>query len=144
MKPTILLCLLFPLCAFKVYDGDTITGVKYRLAYIDAPELRQTCKVNGIEKPIGEQSRDYLESIFTQDTGDCLLVDTDRYGRIVIDCKVNFQMVKAGMAVCYDKYIKDLSIKSTCHKVEQYAIDNKLGVWACSDFTLPSEWRKNR
>jgi endonuclease YncB( thermonuclease family) len=142
----IFLLLLTPLflCAFKIHDGDTITGVSYRLAYIDAPELKQTCTVGSKSIPIGYQSRDYLKTIFTSVSDDCSIEGKDRYGRMIVNCSYNMKMISAGMAVCYDKYIKNEAVKKNCHALQKIAQKEKVGVWGCEDFIFPEEYRKSR
>jgi micrococcal nuclease len=92
-----------------VYDGDTLhldidlgfntwrRGERYRLARINAPELKT---------PEGPPARDHLILLLTKGP---LIVTTskaDNYGRYLVECEVNGlsvndQMVADGFAVKY-------------------------------------------
>lgn len=143
MKP-FLLPLILLLCAFKVHDGDTITRISYRLAYIDAPEIDQTCNTNDTEIAIGEESQAYLEKKVGKNLSRCVHVATDRYGREVVDCGINLEMVRAGMALCYDKYIHNGFMKARCHHLQKRAKNEKAGLWQCKDFVTPGDYRKSK
>ena len=83
--------LLFPLLfnAQKVIDGDTFDykGKRYRLAFIDAPELSQNI--------VGQLSKKHLESII--DVTNMKVISKDKYGRyIVILGNINYRMVLNG------------------------------------------------
>lgn len=91
----------------KIYDGDTITidvdlgfGIsktdKFRLALIDAPEVR------GEERPEGLVSRDWLrERLFgAEETGADITIKTykdktGKYGRYIAEVYVDGIMVNA-------------------------------------------------
>ena len=48
----------------RVIDGDTIyfNKIKYRLYGIDAPEIKQMCKINKKNYECGKMSKKFLES----------------------------------------------------------------------------------
>lgn len=129
------------LCAFTIHDGDTITKISYRLAYIDAPELNQTCHIKGKEIPIGIIARDHLAASSNM-ISDCRITGIDRYGRLVADCPFNMLMVRDGMAICYDQYIKNEAILNNCHDAQDEARTERRGLWVCDDFVSPAVWRK--
>jgi hypothetical protein len=93
----IIICFLF-LSAFKVHDGDTITRISYRLAYIDAPELKQTCTANGKVIRIGRESQLLLKRLGRKSIEQCRITAFDRYNRAIVDCGYNLDMVRHGMA----------------------------------------------
>lgn len=144
MRILLLLIVCSALCAFTFHDGDTITKISYRLAYIDAPELSQTCHARGVDIPIGQLSQQHLATISHNQIENCKIVDIDRYGRAVAYCPYNMQMVLDGMAICYDKYIDNRKILNDCHKAQSYAKEARLGLWSCDDFIEPATWRKRK
>ena len=144
IKLLTLLVISLSTMGFTIHDGDTITKISYRLAYIDAPELKQTCIANGNVLNIGEESRDYLNSISSGKLSNCLLKETDKYGRFIMDCDFNLQMVESGNAICYDEYIKNGFILNRCNHLQNEAKANKLGMWRCDTHTSPSEFRKKK
>lgn len=141
MRNITLPLILLSLCAFTVHDGDTFTKISYRMAYIDAPELDQICHRKGVEIPIGELSR---RSLATHSDGivNCRANSVDKYGRIVADCGFNIDMVREGMAICYDQYISSQEVLAACHDAQRQAQAEERGIWQCDDFISPAQWRK--
>lgn len=133
------LLILF-LCAFSAHDGDTLTRISFRMAYIDAPELDQTCHIDGKEVPIGWRSQKLLKKLSKRELVGCRIIEMDKYHRAVVDCGYNLSMVREGMAVCYDKYMAP-DEQQKCHIEQDYAEDNDLGLWQCEDFVQPSVYR---
>lgn len=91
-----------PLKLERVIDGDTIvaSGIKIRLWGIDTPEKGQ---------PLYMVATLYLESILAEGGLACKHIDTDRYQRAVMHCRVNgadigAMMVRMGMARDFTKY----------------------------------------
>jgi endonuclease YncB( thermonuclease family) len=96
----------------SIHDGDTLrvrsgTGeiLKIRFACVDAPELKQ---------PLGQESRNYLRSMINEAGGKVKvqIVDTDRYGRSVVELwtksgLLQSRMAAVGMAFAYDQYSKN-------------------------------------
>lgn len=89
-----------------VIDGDTFTcsGLRIRLASIDAPEMPGHCR-KGRRCTSGDPfgSRDYLRSLVNGPVT-CHPIDTDHYGRTVARCEadgkdLSCEMVGAGHAV---------------------------------------------
>ncbi len=140
--------------AAKIIDGDTvhINKKKIRLEGIDAPEIKQKCKKPFLKISIFiglELNKDYLCGINSKekliDKIDnskikCISSSKDRYKRYLATCykdelNLNRWMVRNGFAVAYKRYSKDYL------KDEEYAKDNKLGIWEGS-FVMPEKWRK--
>ncbi len=91
------------------HDGDAIRCDGYpksmRLHAIDAPEMPGACRP-GRDCTPGDpyRSRDYLAGLTRGHRVECRQVDTDDYGRRVVDCaadgrNLGCDMVAAGMAV---------------------------------------------
>ncbi|WP_169516603.1 thermonuclease family protein [Kaistia adipata] len=127
-----------------VRDGDSlaIDGVDFRLAGIDAPELRQDCEAaDGAKWPCGEAARRALHSLVAQGDLRCSPHTNDRFGRVVATCRIDgvgdlgAAMVRDGLAVNYGgRGPGDYAAE------EDAARRNKEGIWR-GRFTPPSEWR---
>ena len=138
----------------KIIDGDSIriNNKKIRLEGIDAPEIKQQC-----EKPFlkisfiidFEYNKRYSCGVIAKkkliDKIDnskikCISSSKDKYNRFLATCykhKINLNkwMVRNGYAIAYKRYSKDYV------RDEEYANENKLGVWEGS-FMIPEKWRK--
>ena len=136
----------------KVIDGDTIkiNKKKIRLFGIDAPEKKQICKkiylnlfILNFQKDYkcGEESTLALIKKLKGKKVKCILEKAkDRYNRNIGICfyknqDINKWLVKNGYAVAYKKYSKKYILD------EQYARENKLGIWRGS-FIKPEKWRR--
>jgi len=126
----------------RIIDGDTIhiKSNKIRLHGIDAPEIKQTCKIDSEEWYCGEQSTKELKKLINKQEVECITNDIDIYKRYVAICSVNQininqWMVKSGWAIAYRYYSTDYIIE------EKYARDNKLGIWK-SEFIKPYVYRQ--
>ncbi|MGF6227923.1 endonuclease YncB(thermonuclease family) [Inquilinus ginsengisoli] len=102
------------LAAVQEIDGDTIRidGARVRIWGIDAPERRQTCRIDGVERPIGKEAIEQLHSILAEGELRCRKRDTDRYGRTVAECWAGSQsiadaMVRSGWAWALPRYSQD-------------------------------------
>ena len=127
----------------KIIDGDTIhiNINKIRLHGIDAPETKQTCKIESQDWFCGKQSTEKLKKLINNQKVECRINDIDIYNRYVAICSVNKininkWMVKNGWAIAYRYYSTDYILE------EKYARDNKLGIWK-SEFLKPYQYRKN-
>tara|TARA_B100000959_G_scaffold252310_1_gene282306 strand:- start:2084 stop:2554 length:471 start_codon:yes stop_codon:yes gene_type:complete len=126
----------------RIIDGDTINikSNKIRLHGIDAPETKQTCKINSAEWYCGMQSTKELKKLINNQEVECLTNDIDIYNRYVAICivneiNINQWMVKSGWAIAYRYYSTDYIVE------EKYARDNKLGIWK-SEFMKPYMYRR--
>ena len=138
----------------KIIDGDTvhINNKKIRLEGIDAPEIKQQCKKPflKISVIVGFQfNKDYSCGVLAKKNlidkiGNskikCITSSKDRYKRFIATCykdKINLNkwMVRRGNAIAYKRYSKDYV------RDEEYAKENKLGIWKGS-FEIPEKWRK--
>lgn len=132
-----------------ISDGDTLTVLdasktqhKIRLAGIDAPEKAQ---------PFGTRSRQALsEHVFSKDVT-VLVVDVDRYKRVVGIVMhggkdINQRMVAEGHAWVYRQFLKNLpSGKPEAYlEAEQRAKATRAGLWVDKDPTPPWEWRRKK
>jgi len=126
----------------RVVDGDTleIYGERIRLHGIDAPESRQSCRLDGKPWRCGEDATSALGGMVGRQRVTCQELDRDRDGRIVARCGVAGMdlgewMVSNGWAVAYYLYSYDFS------RAEQHAKLARRGIWA-GEFVLPWQWRK--
>jgi endonuclease YncB( thermonuclease family) len=120
-----------------VIDGDTLVvgGERIRLFGIDAPELDQTCSLEGSSWACGEEAAAQLRSITVGQIVNCVGVERDQHARIVATCSaagydLGATMVEYGWAVAFRKY----STNYVAH--EHRAKAAKAGIWR-SDFILP-------
>ncbi len=137
----------------SVYDGDTIRVVpintngfpksqqlKVRFACIDAPERSQ---------PGGIEARDGLKKMLA-DSGDRVrlnVITTDRYGRNVAEVwnsggLVQSRLSHLGLAYPYEQYKDDCPNWDIVERGRDYAIANRLGVWANPNAVKPWEYRR--
>jgi endonuclease YncB( thermonuclease family) len=121
-----------------VIDGDSIrvAGLEVRLAGVDAPELRQTCRAEGRDYPCGEAARRALDALVGGHVVTCRLDGRDRYGRRLGACEragadVGAALVRSGHAVAYGRYGPE----------EELARKGKRGLWGGS-FEPPAAWRQ--
>lgn len=127
--------------AVSVHDGDTLTlrGEKIRLLDIDAPELRQTCRIDRKPYPCGERSRDALIALIGGRPVTCAAAKRDRYRRLLGACRaggvdLNLAQIETGWAVAYGGKLK---------AEEDEARRRRVGIWA-GTFENPKEWRQQR
>lgn len=125
----------------QVIDGDTIAmeGRRIRLFGIDAPELQQTCNLNGENWACGEEASRQLAEIIGNQRVDCMGEESDEYGRLIALCSVgrvqlNTVMVETGWATAFRKYSQDYVAAET------RARGNRAGLWR-STFDLPEHYR---
>jgi len=134
-----------------VSDGDTLKvilagkAVKVRLCGIDAPEKSQ---------PLGIEAKAYLEKLVQNAGGKVGIVatDTDVYGRTVAEVvfvsgkteqSAQEELLKAGMAYTYPKYINSCPNAQPFKLAEAIAQSSKAGVWARSD-QRPWDYRQSK
>ena len=126
----------------KIIDGDTvhIGKNKIRLHGIDAPEINQTCIIDGELWNCGIESKMALKKLISKKEINCEILDVDRYKRYVSEClvnniNINKYMVQSGWAIAYRYY----SIKFV--EDEEIAKKQKLGIWK-GTFIEPYLFRK--
>lgn len=124
--------------AARAIDGDSlrVAGREIRLAGLDAPELRQTCRRDGQAYACGEAARAELRRMIAGGAVACAVQGRDKYGRDLARCSVQGEdigasLVRRGFAVAYGDYAEE----------EEQARRARLGLWA-GTFDPPSDWRK--
>lgn len=124
--------------AAHALDGDSlvVNGREMRLKGLDAPELRQMCEIGGKETPCGRQAAAALRRWLQRGPATCIGSETDRYGRLLVTCRVNGQdigadLVKNGLAVDYGGYPAE----------EKFASGDNRGIWA-GHFERPEAYRR--
>ncbi|MCB5176236.1 MULTISPECIES: thermonuclease family protein [Microvirga] len=120
-------------------DGDTIRigDRSLRLEGIDAPEMRQTCTLDGEVYLCGETSRNALIRMILNRDVQCRSSGRDRYRRLLVSCTVdgrdlNARMVEEGWAVSYGREYQ---------AEEAAARSRSAGLWA-GRFERPQDWRR--
>ena len=126
----------------RIIDGDTIhvNKIKYRLHGIDAPEMKQLCKMKEKNYKCGVKSKEFLVFLIGNQSVKCNRKDIDRYKRVVAECfagktNLNKELVRNGWALAYIDYSKDYVDD------QKFAKANKLGIWK-GTFMEPKKWRK--
>lgn len=125
-----------------VHDGDSMRvlcpgergTLRVRMQQIDAPELEQA---------YGLRSRDHLRKLCP--AGTTVIIQSqgrDQYDRVLGDAwcdgrNVNEEMVAAGAAWLYDRYVEDRSL----YRLQDQARERKLGLWAGKNPQKPWQWR---
>lgn len=133
--------------AVRAVDGGTLSAQhdgkpqRIRLAGIDAPELRQTCRdANGRDWSCGAAARMRLAALVAQGSLTCTSQGEDRYGRLLAVCSaggiadLGAELVRGGYAVNYSRYTSEYAV------LESEARAARRGVWQGS-FDNPEDWR---
>ena len=110
----------------RVIDADTwdVGDTRVRLFGIDAPELDQTCTLDGRAWECGVWAADETRRWYEGRTATCRAVTIDRYGRTVARCSVDGQdvgrqMVRAGWALAYRDYSMDYDLDEKTAAVQR-------------------------
>jgi len=127
----------------RIIDGDTIViaSERIRLDWIDAPETRQQCKINGKPWRCGQAATAALKKLIGNAAVRCKTHGRGKYGRLlgiryVGKKNINAWMVRNGWAVDYLRY------SNGAYRTEQlHAQRDKLGIWR-GEFEMPWEWRR--
>jgi endonuclease YncB( thermonuclease family) len=121
----------------EAVDGDSVrlNGEDLRLKGIDAPELFQTCRVSGRETACGRDARAALRKLLSSGLATCIGDERDRYGRLLVVCRVrgidvNAAMVRDGQAVSFGGYQAEEAEAKAAYR----------GLWA-GEFERPRDWR---
>ena len=127
----------------RVVDGDTIllNAEKIRFTGIDTPELKQTCIKEGFIDQCGVTAKEILIVKIGDNKVVCISEGKDRYKRTLAECFVNDEslssyLVRSGYAFAYRRYSKKFIPD------EDYAKDNKIGMWSMK-FQYPWDYRRN-
>jgi len=134
----------------KIIDGDTIkiNGEKIRFSGIDAPKnyfkgKKQTFSLKKKKVFCGEISKKKLKEKIGNNTVNCVTEkNKDKYKRSIGECFINGEslsnyMVRSGYAFDWPRYSKGKYSKD-----QEYAKNNKLGIWSMK-FEYPWVWRLN-
>lgn len=121
----------------RVVDGDTleVSGVKYRLHGIDAPEAGQTCAgAAGSTWPCGRAAIQKLVELVKGGQVTCENRGRDKYGRVLGVCTVNgldinAAMVREGLAWSFTRYSRDYD------EQESLARESLKGIWQAATQT---------
>lgn len=126
----------------QVIDGDSVYvgGVEVRLYGVDAPEAKQTCAIDGVRWPCGQQATRALRQLIDGRVVACDERDRDSYGRVVAVCRldgadVNAWLVENGWAIAYRRHARAYI------GAESVAETAKRGIWR-GDFVAPWNWRQ--
>jgi endonuclease YncB( thermonuclease family) len=124
----------------RAIDGDSLVveGREMRLKGIDAPEAQQTCHLAGQTMPCGRQASAALQRWLNRGVVLCTGNETDRYGRLLVVCRVNgtdinADLVRNGFAVDYGLYPAE----------EREARAQYRGLWA-GEFERPETYRRRQ
>ena len=126
----------------QIHDGDTLAigQRRIRIADIDAPELRQTCRrADGADWVCGEAATEALRALVVGGVT-CITQSHDRYGREVASCTngrkqdLGAEMVRLGWALAYTRF------SAAYIAQEATARQAQAGIWSGS-FLRPEEFR---
>lgn len=150
----------------QVDDGDTITvtdisnqEIRVRFACIDTAEVPHSDAEKNSDSPAdtnqflwGNKAKERLKILIQQGGSQVKLniVDTDFYGRKVAEVRLpdgtfaQQVLVKEGLAVVYRKYLKNCPSAGIVEQAEAEAKQQRLNIWADSQFTAPWDWRSQK
>lgn len=136
----------------KVLDGDTIIlsrgdkELKVRLAFIDAPEIKQRSFYN--KNPIGKMSQKYLEELILNKKIKLITYGKGKYGRTLGEVYLNNEninrlMVEEGMALLYkfSPYPSNMH-RAQYHSASHRAQISRRGLWKEFGFYRPDIYRR--
>lgn len=119
----------------RVVDGDTFHAInghgrseKYRLAYVDAPELTSTRY--GYAECYGVEADSFLFDQYSNTFVTGRILKADRYGRYVIHIdEIESRMLEGG----YAKVYKDKGLPAIYLELEAAARQDSIGLWGCEE-----------
>lgn len=127
-----------------VVDGDQLVLQGYRVLLwgIDAPELEQQCKADGVAWPCGQEAAAALTQIIGEQTLTCVDKGDAPYAKVSGVCRIgdtdlNAWLVSEGWAIAVRH------ITRTYTDQEKAAKKAKAGIWR-GDFVKPWDWRKGK
>jgi endonuclease YncB( thermonuclease family) len=122
----------------RAIDGDSliVQGRPMRLRGLDAPEARQLCTLAGQSMACGREAMRALQRWLARGPVSCIGHETDRYGRLLVTCRVNgadigADLVRNGFAVDYGGYRAEESEARAAYR----------GLWA-GEFERPEDYRR--
>ncbi len=128
--------------AARVIDGDTIdvNGTRIRFHGIDAPEGRQSCRVDGRMQRCGQRATRALANKIAGRPVVCTPRGRDRYKRVIAVCyagdeNLNAWMVANGWAMAYLRYSYSYVPEELSARLSKH------GIWQ-GDFIAPWDWRR--
>lgn len=125
----------------SVYDGDTFAfgDDVIRIYGIDAPEITQTCLVEGQPWECGQAAKLRLQELLAQGSLQCRPIDRDIYQRTIAACRaagidIGEALVSEGLAVALSDFSSDYV------QTEAHARERGVGIWAGA-FQAPADYR---
>ena len=131
----------------RVSIADNTMWVNVRLFGIDAPETsKKRFRKEG--QPMGEASKDFLNSLVKDKSVTLVQADLDPYNRPVVEIFVgeesaNLKMIEAGMAEVYRGKTKRID-KQKFEKAELKAQELKVGIWSQKTYQSPAAFRHQK
>jgi endonuclease YncB( thermonuclease family) len=144
-----------PAKVFYCNDGDTChiglsqgsVWFNVRLFGVDAPETgkKRSAKAG---QPLGEEAKDFLNSLVKGKDVTVIQADLDQYNRPVVEIyferkNVNLMLVEKGLAEMYRGKSKRLD-RSKFEAAEAKAKADKIGIWGLKNYESPSLFRKSQ
>lgn len=134
-------------------QGDLLTvkteqfpRVTVRLAGIDAPVLPQEHSAKA--QPLAEESRQYLAQLAKDKAVEMAIVGTDYQKRPLVlitleGTLLNAKMAEAGLVEAFSETSTNVPVKlrHAIDNAERSARQNRLGIWALTNYVRPSEYR---
>ena len=131
----------------EAIDGNTLTlltsadtKIVIRLHAVDAPDLIQTCRIDGEIWDCGREAAATLAGLVDGRALECLACGNDDRGRMLATCldgesDIGAAMVRSGMA------LGRAFFSNALHASEARAEMEGLGLWQ-GDFVDPEAWRR--
>ena len=131
--------------AASVIDGDTLSFAdgKVRLAGMDAPERKQTCRRYGAAYACGDEAIRALRRLIGPYRVRCNATKRDRYGRLVATCSAGViadlgaRMVSDGWAVNAARYAPDYGAEEAAARAARRGLH-------AGTFVDPAAWRRGK
>jgi len=132
----------------EIVDGDTILmdGKLIHLFGVDAPDIKQQCRIYRIEWPCGERAGVILSRLIAKKPVRCEIVDAKKTAEdapLQAHCynyenvNLNSAVIGAGMAVPKLKQTRRYVTAGYSAQIQ------RLGLWS-GRFILPARWREGK